>query len=259
MAEEQEFPKVGETVVVKVSNVLDYGAFAELVDYNDIKGFIHISQVATGWIKNIRNFVKEGQLRAAKVQSVDRQKNQIDLSLAKVSPPAQRAKINEFKQLKRERMLIETLAERKKSSFDDAWDEVAEPLIKKHGSLVEALQKISLEGKQAAEGVPENWLPFVLEMVDKSVTVPSKTVKGVFSISVPGSEGVEVIKQALSKGASKPGETEIDILYLGSGKYLLKSTSHDFKIAEKAMESASASVIKFIESNGGKASFEREG
>ncbi len=259
MVEEKEFPKVGETVVVKISNVLDYGAFAELVDYDNIRGFIHISQVASGWIKNIRNFVKGGQLRAAKVQSVDRQKNQIDLSLAKVSPPAQKAKINEYKQLKRERMLIETLAERKKSSFDDAWDEVAEPLIKRHGSLVEAFQKISLEGKQAAEGVSEKWLPTVLEMVEKSVTVPSKTVKGVFSISVSGPEGVEVIKQALSKGFLNSGEAEIDILYLGSGKYLLKSTSHDFKIAEKAMESASTSVIKFVESNGGKASFEREG
>ena len=259
MDEEQEFPKIGEIVVVKISNVLGYGAFAELVDYDNIKGFIHISQVASGWIKNIRNFVKEGQLRAAKVQSVDRQKNQIDLSLAKVSPPAQKAKINEYKQLKRERMLIETLAERKKSSFDDAWDEVAEPLIKKHGSLVEAFQKISLDGKQAAEGVSKEWLPTVLEMVEKSIIVPSKTVKGVFTISVPGSEGVEVIKKALSKGSSKADDAETDIVYLGSGKYLLKSTSHDFKIAEKAMESVSAGVIKLIESNGGKASFEREG
>ena len=95
MSEETEFPQVGETVVIKIIKVLDYGAFAELPEYDNLKGFIHISQIATGWIKNIRNFVKEGQMRAAKVQNIDTAKNQIDLNLTKVSPAAQRAKINE--------------------------------------------------------------------------------------------------------------------------------------------------------------------
>ena len=258
MNEEKEFPKIGETVVVKIVNVLGYGAFAELVEYDNLKGFVHISQVTSGWIKNIRNFVKEGQLRAAKVQSVDPSKNQIDLSLAKVSAPAQRAKINEYKQLKRERKMIEELAKRGKKSFDSTWDDVAEPLIKKYGSLMEAFQKISVHGKEAAEGVSQKWVAALLEMVEKSVTVPVRTVKGVFSISVLTPNGVEVVREALSKNVPKTKDAELDVSYVGSGKYLIKSTSHDFKIAEKAMENASNSVIKFVESHGGKASFERE-
>lgn len=257
MSEEQEFPDIGETVVVNIVNVLDYGAFAELLEYDNIKGFIHISQVASGWVKNIRNFVKEGQMRAAKVQSVDRAKHQIDLSLTKVSSSAQRAKINEYKQFKREKKLIETLAKRQKKSFDQAWDDVAEPLIKKYGSLVEAFQQILINGKDAAEGVPKEWLGPLLEMVEKSVTIPVKVKKGFLKIKSTASNGVEVVKEGLSKVASLEG-AEIEVSYLGSGKYLLKATSHDFKVAEKAINETAKKVVKSIESNGGEASFEME-
>ncbi len=258
MQEEQEFPDIGEVVVVKIINVLGYGAFAELLEYDNLKGFVHISQVTSGWVKNIRNFVKEGQTRAAKVQSIDKYKNQIDLSLTKVSGSAQRAKINEFKQFKREKKLIETLAKREKKSFDDAWDDIAEPLIKKYGSLVEAFQKIALLGENAAEGVPKAWMKPLLEMIEKSVTVPIKIKKGKLKIKVVAPNGIEIVKEALSKGLAKQKGAEIEILYLGSGKYLLKATSPEFKTSEKVLNSAAEKVIDFVKSKGGDASFEVE-
>ena len=258
MSEEHDFPETGEIAVVKIVNVLDYGAFAELLEYDDLKGFVHISQVSSGWVKNIRNFVKEGQIRAAKVQSVDRSKMQIDLSLTKVSSSAQRAKINEYKQLKRERKLIETLAKREKKSFDDAWDEVAEPLIKKYGSLVEAFKQVLINSKEATEGIPAHWHKPLLEMVDKSVTMPEKTKKGTLKIMVLLEDGVEVVKQGLLKAESAEKTAEIELAYIGSGKYQLKATAHDFKIAEKAINAAAERVVKFVESKGGEASFKME-
>ncbi|MAG22196.1 MAG: hypothetical protein CL943_02740 [Candidatus Diapherotrites archaeon] len=258
MSEESDFPEVGEIVVVRITKVLDYGAFAVLLEYEDIKGFVHISQVASGWIKNIRNFVKEGEVRAAKVQNVDLTKNQIDLNFTRVSAAAQRAKINEFKQMKRERKLIEALAKSQKKSFDEAWDEVAEPLIKKYGSLVKAFRKIALQEKEAATDVGPKWINPLIEMIDKSVTVPVKTIKGILKISVPTSNGIETIKEALTKGFSPSKEADVEIFYLGSGKYLIKANSHDFKVLEREMGIISDNIIKFIESHGGKASFERE-
>ena len=82
----QKLPVIGEIVVVKVLRVLDYGAFVELLEYGNAKGFVHVSQIASRWVKNIRNFVKENQVRAAQVLSIDQSKGQIDLSLTKVSP-----------------------------------------------------------------------------------------------------------------------------------------------------------------------------
>src|SRR3989338_103759 len=105
-----EMPNHGEVVVCKITKVLDYGVFAELLEYGNAKGFVHISQVSSGWIKNIRNFVKEGQVRAAQVMLVNRERGQIDLSFTKVSEQAQKARLEEWKQLTRSRKLIEVLA-----------------------------------------------------------------------------------------------------------------------------------------------------
>jgi len=258
MPEEEDFPSVGEVVVVKVTKVLNYGAFAELPEYDNMKGFVHISQVSSGWIKNIRNFVKEGQMRAAKVQNIDRVKKQIDLNLTKVSSSAQRAKINQFKQLKRERKLIEALAKRQKKSFDIAWDNVAEPLIKKYGSLIDGFKEISLHGKDAAEGVSAEWVKPLVEMVEKSITVPSKELKGVLKLRVVSPKGVEVIKEALTKKLPKSKEAEVSVSYLGNGKYLLKASSYDFKLTEKTLQQSAKSITDFVSSQGGEASFKQE-
>jgi len=72
----EEFPEVGEIVIGKIVKVLDYGVFMDLIEYEGLQGFVHISNVSSSWIKNIRNFVKEGQIRAGKVTNIDQSKNQ---------------------------------------------------------------------------------------------------------------------------------------------------------------------------------------
>ena len=97
-----DFPNRDDFVVVKVSQILDYGVFVELLEYNNARGFIHISNVSSSWVKNIRNFVKMNQVRVAKVLNVDLAKRQIDLSFAGVNPMRERQVLNQFKQINRE-------------------------------------------------------------------------------------------------------------------------------------------------------------
>ena len=105
-----EYPDRNELVVVKVTQILDYGVFAELLEYDNAKGFIHISNVSSSWVKNIRNVVKSNQVRVAKVLNIDTEKRQIDLSFARVSPQREKQKLAEFKQVNREENLIQILA-----------------------------------------------------------------------------------------------------------------------------------------------------
>ena len=54
----QEIPSENDLVICTITKVFSHGAFAKLDEYGDIEGFIHISEVASAWIKNIRDFVK---------------------------------------------------------------------------------------------------------------------------------------------------------------------------------------------------------
>ena len=250
----EEIPEVGEIIVCKVTRVLDYGVFVELLEYNNMKGFVHVSQVASRWVKNIRNFAKEGQLRAAKVISVVPEKQQVDLSLTKVYPNVQRAKIEEYKQFKRNKKLLEILASEQKKSFDEVWEIVAEPLIDEYGSLFDAFQKIAIQGKGAAQMLDSKWAPLVVEIIQKNVTVSKKTIKGILTIQCLQPNGVEVIKDSLIAGMNSTKDADVEIYYVGPGKHVIKVTSTDFKVAERVLKFVSNNIIESIKSSKGTAS-----
>ena len=43
------WPELGDLVVCTVVNVVDFGAFVQLDEYDKKEGLIHISEVASGW------------------------------------------------------------------------------------------------------------------------------------------------------------------------------------------------------------------
>ena len=89
------YPEVGEFVIVTVKTVKPYGAFVTLDEYDNKEGFIHIGEIAAGWIKYIRDYVREGQKLVCKVLRVDPGRGHIDLSLKRVNEHQRREKIQE--------------------------------------------------------------------------------------------------------------------------------------------------------------------
>jgi translation initiation factor 2 subunit 1 len=91
------WPEPGELVVCTVDQVVDFGAFVILDEYANKRGLIHISEVASGWIKYIRDHVREGQKIVCKVLNVDPSRHHIDLSLKDVNEHQRRDKIQAWK------------------------------------------------------------------------------------------------------------------------------------------------------------------
>jgi translation initiation factor 2 subunit 1 len=252
-----EFPEPGEVVIGRIVKVLDYGVFIELIEYECLQGFVHISNVSSSWVKNIRNFVKEGQIRAGKVLNVDLNKRQIDISLTKVSSNQQRTKIEEYKQAKRTQKLIELLAQNEGVDFEIAWNEVAEPLLEEYDSLYDAFQKILLDPEKCLSKIPEKWVAPLKEIVEKNIEVPVKTVKGNIVVFVPGPSGVESLKSVLGE-AEKRAKGKVKMSYQGSGKFQLKANSSDYKSAERLLKDFSDDLISSVKGVGGKAEFEKQ-
>ena len=72
---------------------------ADEIRYNAM-AYMHISELANHWIKNIRDFVKEGQKVACKVLKVDDFKGHIDLSKRRISDRDKKQTIKKWKQAK---------------------------------------------------------------------------------------------------------------------------------------------------------------
>lgn len=76
--------KKGEIVYGRITNILGYGAFAVVKDYD---GLIHISEFSDNYVRRIEDFVEVGQRVKLKVLDVDEEKKQLKLSYKVLNKP----------------------------------------------------------------------------------------------------------------------------------------------------------------------------
>ena len=88
----QEWPNEDDYAIAVATKVAPYGAYVQLPEFGDKEGFIHISEISSTWVRNIRNHISEKQRTIVKVLKVDTQKGHIDCSLRRVSTEARRSK-----------------------------------------------------------------------------------------------------------------------------------------------------------------------
>lgn len=79
--------EVGAILEGKVTGITKFGAFVDLGDGKT--GMVHISEVASTYVKEIRDHIQEGQEVKVKVLTVA-EDGKISLSIKKATPPAPR-------------------------------------------------------------------------------------------------------------------------------------------------------------------------
>jgi translation initiation factor 2 subunit 1 len=112
------YPDVGDLAIATVKRVVDYGAYVRLDEYEGIEGLVHISEISTTWVKNIREHVREGQKLVLKVLRVDRERGQVDLSLRRVTGREKTDKMLEWKRGMKAESIIKGASERLKADTE---------------------------------------------------------------------------------------------------------------------------------------------
>jgi len=258
MAGLPEFPEEVELVVCTVKNVKNFGAFVSLDEYEGKEGFIHIAEVATGWIKYIRDYVREGQKVVCKVLRVDPAKGHIDLSLKQVNEHQKREKIQQWKNEQKAYKLLELVAERIGKDLGEFEAEHAGDLIEKFGSLYGAFEEAVFDEKtMKEEGFKGDWVKTFVDVAKENIQPPYVNIDGFFEISCPLPDGIVRIREALAK-AEKNKKAEVSIQYMGAPRYRLVVRAPDYKTAEEEMNSIVEKVIDNLVLAGGEAKFSRK-
>jgi translation initiation factor 2 subunit 1 len=248
-----EFPNINDVVICKVTKIADFGVFAELLEYENIEGFIHISQISSTWIKNIHNHVKQNQIRAAKVLKVDEDKKHIDLSFSRITAGDEKRKISEYRLFLRSQSLLGVVAKELDISLEKIWEDIADPIIEKDSSLYKGFLNILKHGGDYYSEIDKKYHKVLFEILDKNITLKDKDIIGVMSITATNPSFFENIKKALVDAQEK--NKDCKITYYGPGKYELKVTSKEFKQSAKRFDE----IIKDLSKNLKKyASFEVE-
>jgi translation initiation factor 2 subunit 1 len=258
MPQRADFPDTGDLVVCSVTNVKNFGAFVTLDEYGGKEGFIHVRDVATGWVKYIRDHVREGQKIVCKVLGVDEEKGHIDLSLKQVNDHARREKIQEWKNDKKADKLLEIVGTKMGKTLDESFSEVGEKLLSEFGSLYAAFEQVTTDPDALKElGLEKKWVSAITEVAKENIELPSVSIDGVLEITCPASDGIDHIKKALATGFDSE-EGEVRIHYIGAPRYKVSVTAEDYKIAEQELKDSINRISTAIQKAGGSASFKRK-
>ena len=248
MSSEKPLPEAGEVVVCTVREITSHGIFVNLDQYDGTNGFLHVSEISTGWVRNIDRVAKVSQKLILKVIRINRARREIDLSLRQVTNEERRQKVIEWKREERALTIIDAV--KKRLNTDDLRTrELREKLEGQFGTLYAALETAARKGDKglAPAGLSEKEAKTVAEIAAEKIVPPRYEVGALVEISSRSPEGIEQVKKTLLAAASAPS-AEVHITYAGAPRYRVRITADDYKQAEKALDG----VIEKIKDGVGK-------
>lgn len=237
--ENNELPDRGEIVLTTVREITPHGIYVDLDEYNNMNGFLHISEISTGWVRNIERVAKVQQKMVLKVIRAERSRREVDLSLRQVTNEEKRNKLIEWKQ--KERAITIMGMVKKKLQMDDAqFNDVASKMEKEYGSLYEALEVASKKGEKALSSleIPEAIENEIIAAAQEKISSPKYEVGAIVEVSSRAPDGIQQIKDALEAAANSSSSAEIKVTYVGAPRYRLRVVADDYKQADKVMNSA---------------------
>jgi len=260
MAERKpQWPESGDLVIATIESVTDYGAYAKLDEF-DKRGLLHVSEISSSWIRNIRDFVREGQKVVLKVLRVDFEKGHIDLSLRRVTKRERIEKIMSWKKERKADALLREVAGKLGLTVEELYKQAGTLIDEKFG-LYEGFEKAVKEGPEALTkiGVPENIAKAFADVAEERIHVKMVKVKGTLEIRCMKPNGVKLIKEAFQAvKAEKTRAAEVRFYVIAAPKYSIEALAENYKRAEEVLQKAAQSVVSNITKAGGQGTFRRE-
>ncbi len=239
-------PEESELVLCTVSQIQYHSIFVTLDEYQGLSGMIHISEVAPGRIRNIRDYVKEGKVIVCKVLRINRERGQLDLSLRRVTDAQRRHKVNQIKHEQKAESIVEHVSKELKLTPEKLYAKIKEPIFKEYDFLYEAfVEVVEKDFKLTSLGIEANIAAKLEETIRQRIKPKEVMIGGKMTISTFAGNGVEIIKENLLKVKEVEGA---EVTYLGGGRYKFLVKSKEYKeaeaILEDALETASAGLRK---------------
>ena len=256
-----EWPDVGDLVVATVERITDYGAYVKLDEY-DKEGLLHISEVASRWVRNIRDFVRERQKVVLKVLRVNAEKGHVDLSLRRVTKRQKKEKIQSWKKDRKADTLLRSASETLNMPIEEIYEKAGALIEKEFGELHEGLEKTAKDGADVLLklGVPKDIAVALEEIAKEKIKVSLVEIKGILELQCTKPNGATFIKEILlsAQKIGEPEGTEISIYVVAPPKYRIAVSAENYKKAESILQKATETALKKIAKIGGKGAFTRE-
>lgn len=254
----ERWPDVGELVIGTVKTITPYGAYVVLDEYDGKRGFLHISEISTSWVRNIREHVREGMRLVLRVLRVNPAKSQIDVSLKRVSDREREEEFYYWKRRVKGRNLLKLAAKKMGKSYESLYSDYGRMLEARFGDLYEMFSTLSEKGVQPLLRlkIPEEIAKAFHEVALEKIKPKIAKLKSIIEVSTTKPEGVYDVKEALMKVENlSRDDVEVRVYTLGAPRYAVEVRARDYKTASKVLKTAFKTVEEFMRRRGGSVSF----
>ena len=251
---ESDFPQRGELIIGTCTQISPHGAYFLIEGYEKLgqtAGFVHISELSSTWIRNIRKHIKEGQKAVCKVLRINPSRIEVDLSIRRVSDSQKRSTLKVNKQESRARSILTLVAEQQHLS-EENMKNIADIFYNRFGNLYAALEYARDNGADALTKVGVNPISVAEVIVDvstKELERPTVTLAGKINCSVYARNGLEVLKDCFNEAmeaARANNALDINVQNVSAPDYRVLIEADDWKVAEKCWREFQTTFEKAI-------------
>lgn len=231
----------GDIVLCTVDRIIGTNVFVKIhLDNKEVEGSIVFSEVASGRIRNIRDYVVPKKKIVCKVLRIV--KDRIELSLRRVTKEEQ-------KEIKKKYELEKSFEKILRSILKEKAEKIIEKIREKEG-IYDFLQKAknsSREKKQLENLTGKENTEKIIEIIKTQRQKKSILKKEIF-IETSESEGINLIKELLKELLKKAGNAKLR--YISAGHYSLKKETSDIKKSDRELRGILGDFEKKAKSRG---------
>jgi len=257
---ENRVPEVDELVMARVNSIDEMGVLCSLLEYNNLEGFLPLSELSRKRMRSVLRHVRVGQKQVLQVIRVDTERGYTDLSKKYVEELERNKGTEKYNIGKTVHGIVKHLAETKHKEVEEIYKLMIWPLYKKYNHPYDAfklLATVSDTVPDIYEGlgleIPPDYVDTLVKVVKHQLAVqPVKIGAEIDVTSFVG--GIDDIKRALKAGlasVSKLGDFDVKIQLVSSPTFLIFTTTTDEAGGTAAIESVTNVIKEEITKVGG--------
>jgi translation initiation factor 2 subunit 1 len=231
----QRLPEEGEIIIATVKLMTGHGVYVTLDEYNNMTSFLHVSEIATGWIRNIERYFQPKQKAVLKVIRVNKVRGEVDTSLKQVSGEERKSQLIEVKHSEKVNDLLDFIRSKLNLS-DKNIQEIEDRMLQKYSYVYNAFEAVSRKGLDAIQNIelsPE--IKNVIDDASKTIPIPVVQISRIMEITSIKPEGIEIIKSRLADAEGNKRGASTTIKYIGAPRYNVVVNAENFKVAQRFM------------------------
>lgn len=205
---ENKYPKKDEIVYGKIVKKEENGFYVSLLEYDNIEGFLKFKEISKNKaIKYPASLLNEGSNLSVLVLKVDEEKGFIDLSKKQVKPDQEEKCKKNFAKSKSIENIIKILCIKTKKTMEFFYKNLIWPLFKKFDHAYDAFLSI-FEGdysflENLDKSISDEIKKELIKQIKKRIIPETFKIRSIFSITCFNFNGIEDIKESLSKAENK--------------------------------------------------------